>query len=93
MGGAKTVYAYNAPDTYEWDKIGVNGYYPGTLLTTYNWIVRPADYGVDPNLKPMSQREFSFGVEKQLLESFSETVRSRNAQGQAGILGGQLQPG
>jgi hypothetical protein len=75
LGGYKSIYAYYTLDTYEWDKIGINGYYPGTLLTTYNGNVRPADYGIDPNLKPMSQREVSLGVEKQLTENLSATVR------------------
>ncbi len=75
FGGVRSLYAYYTLDDYEWDKIGVNGYYPGTLLTTYNWFQHYENYGVDPNIKPMSQREFSFGAEKQLMENLSATVR------------------
>jgi len=75
FGGYRALYAYYTLDDYQWDKIGVNGYYPGTLLTTYNWAGHFENYGVDPNLKPMSQREFSFGLETKLLENLSATFR------------------
>ena len=74
-GGYKAKTAYYTLDTYEWDKIGVNGYYPGTLLTVIDFGVMPSGYGVDPDLLPMSQREFSLGFEKRLMENLSATVR------------------
>ncbi len=32
FGGCKWKSTYYALDTYKWDEIGVNGYYPGRLL-------------------------------------------------------------
>jgi hypothetical protein len=73
-GWYKDKIAYYTLDTYEWDKIGKNGYYPGTLLTLVDW--GAVDLSVfDPGLKPMSQREISLGVEKKLGENLSATVR------------------
>jgi hypothetical protein len=74
FGGIKWKSAYYKLDTYEWDKIGKGGYYPGTLMRIVDW--RPASFDlIDPNLKPMSQREISFGIEKKLRENLSATVR------------------
>ena len=74
FGGWKNVWAIYTLDTYEWDKIGKNGYYPGTLLRTIDYLPPNLDVA-DPSLKPMSQREISFGVEKKLRENLSATVR------------------
>ena len=74
FGGSKSKLASYTLDTYEWDKIGVNGYYPGTLLEVYDYLPVTLD-NIDPALKPLSQREFSFGAEKKILENFSATVR------------------
>jgi hypothetical protein len=74
FGGWKSKSAYYTLDTYEWNKIGINGYYPGTLLTVRDFFIVDFE-DVDPNLKPMSQREFSLGVEKMLGENLSATVR------------------
>ena len=74
FGGRTNAVAYYALDTYEWDKLGKDGYYPGNLLLTYDWLPFNPDF-VDPSLRPMSQREISFGVEKKLLENLSGTVR------------------
>jgi len=73
-GGARWVSAYYTLDTYEWDKIGVGGNYPGTLLSVNNWR-HPSFESTDPDLKPMSQREISFGVERELMENLSFSVR------------------
>ncbi|MCJ7587654.1 MAG: TonB-dependent receptor [Candidatus Aminicenantes bacterium] len=73
FGGRKSVGAAYTLDTYEWDKIGKNGYYPGTLMRTVDFA--PASDIADPSIKPMSQREISFGVEKKLVENLSATVR------------------
>jgi hypothetical protein len=75
FGGRKLKTAYYTLDTYEWDKIGVDGYYPGTLLAVIDLAAMSTDFGVDPDLKPMSQREFSLGLEKRLMENLSATVR------------------
>jgi hypothetical protein len=74
FGGRKSVAAYYTLDTYEWDKIGKNKYYPGTLLRTVDYAAVSLDIA-DPNIKPMSQQEISFGVEKKLMENLSATVR------------------
>jgi hypothetical protein len=75
--GFKWKTAYYTLDSYEWDKIGVNGYYPGTLLTVYDWR-HPSFDTTDPDLKPVSQRELSFGIEKMLMENVSLTARFVN---------------
>jgi hypothetical protein len=74
FGGIKGKTAYYTLDTYEWDKIGKDGYYPGTLMKVFDWYPVSFDK-VDPALKPMSQREISFGVEKRIVENLSATVR------------------
>ena len=74
FGGIKSVAAFYTLDTYEWDKIGKSGYYPGTLMRTIDYLPVSFDI-VDPGLKPMSQQEISFGVEKKLVENLSGTVR------------------
>jgi hypothetical protein len=74
FGGFDGGNVYYTLDTYEWDKIGINDYYPGTILRTYDYRLDNFD-AVDPDLMPMSQREFSLGVEKMLGENVSATVR------------------
>jgi hypothetical protein len=74
-GGWKQKVAVYTLDTYEWDKIGVDGYFPGTLLAVFDEAGMAGEFGVDPDLKPMSQREFSLGLEKRLMENLSATVR------------------
>jgi len=74
FGGFLYKTAFYTLDTYEWNKIGKNRYYPGTLLTLIDRA--PVDLDtVDPGLKPMSQREISLGVEKKLVENLSATLR------------------
>ncbi len=75
FGGWRQKGAFYMLDTYEWDKIGVNDYYPGTLLTVIDSAKMVSGFGVDPDIKPMSQREVSFGVEKRIMENFSATLR------------------
>ncbi|OGD22694.1 MAG: hypothetical protein A2W03_16470, partial [Candidatus Aminicenantes bacterium RBG_16_63_16] len=74
FGGFRWKTAYYTLDTYEWDKIGKGGYYPGTFMRIVDWREVIIDT-VDPSLKPMSQREFSFGIEKKLMENLSATAR------------------
>jgi len=74
LGGFKWTSAYYTLDSYEWDKIGVDGNYPGTLLSVNNWR-SPSFESTDPDLKPMSQREISFGVERKLGDNLSASVR------------------
>jgi len=76
-GGFKWSQAYYTLDSYEWDQLGVNGNYPGTFMGVINW--RPPSFdSTDPDLKPMSQQEISFGVERQLMENLSASVRVVN---------------
>jgi len=81
-GGFKWKSTYYTLDTYEWDKIGVNGYFPGNLLLPgpyYYFDFRaPSFDSTDPDLKPMSQREISFGAEKKLSEDVALSVRAVN---------------
>jgi hypothetical protein len=74
FGGIKNKAAFYTLDTYEWDKIGIDGYYPGTLMRVIDYSPVTLDI-VDPSLKPMSQREISLGVEKKLMENLSATLR------------------
>ena len=74
FGGSKNVAAFYTLDSYEWDTIGKNGIYPGTLLRTIDYRAVSLDI-VDPAIKPMSQREISLGVEKQLMDNLSATAR------------------
>ncbi len=65
-GGFKWKSAYYALDTYEWDKIGVGGNFPGRLLLpaqTFDFRA-PSFDTTDPDMKPMSQQEISLGLEK-----------------------------
>jgi len=69
FGGSKWKSTYYTLDTYEWDKIGINGYYPGRPLLPYPYTFdfRVPDFDiVDPDLKPMTQRAISLGLEKRL---------------------------
>ncbi|MEW6455569.1 MAG: TonB-dependent receptor [Acidobacteriota bacterium] len=72
--GFKWKSAYYTLDTYEWDKIGVGGIFPGKLLAVYDWRY-PSFESTDIDLKPVSQREIALGVEKKLMENLSATVR------------------
>jgi hypothetical protein len=67
-GGFKWQSAYYTLDTYEWDRIGVNGYYPGELILPAKTINfrEPDQDATDPGLKPMTQSELSLGLEKKL---------------------------
>lgn len=79
-GGFKWKSAYYALDTYEWDKIGVDGNFPGRLLlpgSTFDFRA-PSFDSTDPNMKPMSMREISFGAEKKLRDDLAVSVRFVN---------------
>lgn len=76
-GGFKWSQAYYTLDDYDWDTLGVDGNYPGTFMGVINW--RPPSFdSTDPDLKPMSQQEISFGVERELRENLSASVRVVN---------------
>ncbi|UCC40055.1 MAG: TonB-dependent receptor [Candidatus Aminicenantes bacterium] len=77
-GGDKYVVTYYTLDTMEWEKIGTpegDGFYlPGTQVDRLDWRI-PAIESTDPELKPMTQSETSFGLEKQLSENVSFSAR------------------
>jgi len=72
--GFKWQSAYYEMDSYQWDTFGIGGNYPGAHLVTLDWR-KPSFDSTDPSLKPVSQREISFGVEKMLMENLSATAR------------------
>ena len=80
-GGFKWKSTYYTLDTYRWDEIGVNGNFPGTFLLpgdhTFDFRA-PSFDSTDPDMKPMSMREISVGVEKKLMEDLSLSVRGVN---------------
>ncbi len=80
-GGTKWKSAYYSLDTYEWDKIGINGYFPGRQLlgdgNTLDFRV-PSFEDTDPDMKPMTQQEISFGLEKRLGDNISLSARFVN---------------
>jgi hypothetical protein len=75
--GFKWKSAYYKLDTYEWKDIGSNGYFPGELMAVIDHRT-PSFDSTDPDLKPVSQREVSFGAEKMMMENLSATVRVVN---------------
>ncbi len=72
--GFKWKSAYYKMDSYQWDTFGMGGSYPGEHIVTLDWR-KPSFDSTDPDLKPVSQREISFGVERMLMENLSATVR------------------
>jgi hypothetical protein len=78
FGGTKWKSTYYSLDTYEWDKIGVNNYFPGHLLLPAPYTIdfrAPSFDSVDPGMKPMTQQEISLGLEKRLREDLALSVR------------------
>ena len=72
-GGFKWKSAYYTLDDYKWDETGM-GNYPGDLLMVRDH--RHVSFDTtQPDMFPCSQREFSFGAEKILMENLSATVR------------------
>jgi hypothetical protein len=69
-GGFKWKSSYFTLDTYKWNEIGINGYYPGTHLTTIDWRI-PSFDSTDTDLKPMSQQEIVVGAEKKIMDNTS----------------------
>jgi len=76
-GGDRWVSHYYELDTYDWDQIGVNGNFPGQSWGSKNWRI-PSINETDPDIKPMSQRELSFGLEKKITNDLSASVRLVN---------------
>jgi len=73
-GGFKWISEYYTLDTYKWDEIGKNNYFPGTYIGTQNWRI-PSFDSTDPNLKPMSQSEYTLGIERKLSDNVSVSVK------------------
>jgi hypothetical protein len=73
FGGFKKWNEFYTLDDWDFYKIG-NGNYPGTYITTYNMRMPAFDLS-DPSIKPMSQREISFGVEHRFIENISASIR------------------
>ena len=78
FGGFKWKTAYYPLNTYEWDKIGKEGWDYGNPYAVFDF--RPASdiEMLDRDMKPMSQREISLGMEKKLAENLSLSVRLVN---------------
>jgi len=68
---------YYSLDTDQWQDIGKDGYFPGELYETLNWREDAID-ATDPEIKPMAQREISFGLEQQLGLYMSLSLRFVN---------------
>ena len=77
LGGFKWKSAYYSLDEYDYTKIGVNGYYPGTLYTILDHR-SPVFDTIDPNMKPFTQREISLGLDKRLNDNLSFSARVVN---------------
>lgn len=80
-GGFKWKSTYYTLDTYEWDKIGVDGYFPGDLLLPaphYLDFRAPSFDTTDPDMKPMGMREISIGGERKLSDDLALSVRLVN---------------
>ncbi|TFG79411.1 MAG: TonB-dependent receptor, partial [Chrysiogenales bacterium] len=73
-GGFKWKSSYYPLDTYEFDKIGVEGWNYGTPYAVLDFRI-PSFDSTDPDMKPMSQMEISFGMEKKLKEDLAFTSR------------------
>ena len=76
-GGDRWVSNFYELDTYDWQSIGVNGVFPGTYWGSQDMRIPSIDI-TDPEMKPMSQREISVGLEKRLNEDLSVSVRVVN---------------
>jgi hypothetical protein len=76
-GGFQWISHYYELDTPNWDQIGVNGVFPGQFLGSKNWRI-PSVNETDPDMKPMSQREISFGIEKKISDNLSISGRLVN---------------
>ena len=86
--GMKWKSAYYPLDSLDWATIGVSNNFPGvgkqitypapvgtvTYPIVFDWRY-PSFDSTDPDMHPVSQREFSLGVEKSLMENLAFTAR------------------
>jgi len=84
-GGWKRIEDYYALKDPDWTKIAASGVIDDQASQTANNyyagsqdFLPPSFATTDPDLKPMAQREISFGVEKKLLEDLSLSARFVN---------------
>jgi len=81
-GGFKWWTSYYTLDDFDWTKIAANGDLKdqasqaagGTYFGSRNWRTGSFE-DTEPNMKPVSQSEMSFGVEKKLTEEMSFSAR------------------
>jgi hypothetical protein len=81
-GGFKWVSDYYAWDDYDWTKIAASGVIDdrasqtagNTYVGTMNWRL-PSFDTTNPEMKPVAQREITFGAEKKLTEDISFSLR------------------
>ncbi len=81
-GGFKWVSDYFAWDDYDWTKIAASGVIDdrasqtagNTYVGTMNWRL-PSFDTTNPDMKPVAQREITFGAEKKLTEDISFSLR------------------
>jgi len=78
FGGFKWKTAYYPLNTYEWDKIGLEGWDYGEPLAVFDFRPPSEIDMLDRDMKPMSQREISLGAEKKLAENLSLSIRVVN---------------
>jgi len=74
FGGDKWVGAFYPLDTYEWDKIGKPGYVYPTPYAVFDFRSLSYDY-TDHDMKAMSQRELTFGLEQRLTNDLAFKAR------------------
>jgi hypothetical protein len=82
-GGRKWWTSYYTLDDYDWTKIAASGDFSnaadqaacGTYYGSRDWRHKSFGNETDPNLKPVSQSELSFGAEKKLTEELSFSAR------------------
>jgi hypothetical protein len=73
-GGFKWKSAYYKLNDYNWNQWGAMPPASAELMGVLDWRI-PSFESTDPSLKPVSQDEFSGGVEKLLMENVSFTAR------------------
>jgi len=81
-GGFKWISDYYAWDDYDWTKIAASGVIDdkasqtagNTYVGTMNWRI-PSFDTTNPDMKPVAQREITFGAEKKLTEDLSFSLR------------------
>jgi hypothetical protein len=81
FGGDVWVEHYYTLDTLDWNKIGVNGNFPGRFLEDVDFRIPSNDPScpecgaIDPNLKPFKQQELVGGIEHELSNRMAVSAR------------------